>query len=335
MKKGLYVLSQAAYDCIYDQQVRSDISSMIDIYASLQTRETLAEDMSVLNDAEVIFSGWETPLIDEDFILNAPNLKAVFYGSGSTKGVAGPGFFDAGILLTSAYMVNAIPVAEYCLSQILFCLKSGYQFVNSLRQTGDWPAILGTERNAIAGCFGSTVGLISIGAISRKIIEFLKSFNVNVLVSNSYLTDQQALELGVEKVTINELFAQSDVVSLHCAENPETKGLVTGQLLASMKTNSSFINTARGSIVKQEELIQVLKNRTDLVAILDVTDPEPPHPDSELYALPNIIVTPHIAGSTGRECVRMGKTMVEELQRYLNGQPFKYGITKKEFEVFA
>ncbi len=335
MKKGIFMLSQAAYDCIYGPSERLDISNMVDIYAPLQTKQSLAKDMSVLDDVEVILAGWEAPLMDEKFLSNAPNLKAVFYGSGSTKYIAGPGFFDAGILLTSAYAINAIPVAEYCLSQILFCLKCGYQFINSLWQTRTWPEFLGTERNAIAGCYGSTVGIISLGAISRRTIELLKPFHTNIMVSSGHLTDEEAAQLGVQKATIEEIFKKADVVSLHSPDTPRNKGLITAEHFASMKPNTSFINTARGAIVRQNELIEVLKERTDLVAVLDVTDPEPPQADSELFSLPNIVVTPHIAGSTGKECTRMGRLMVEELERYLNGEPLKYAITKRDFDVLA
>jgi phosphoglycerate dehydrogenase-like enzyme len=105
--------------------------------------------------------------------------------------------------------------------------------------------------------------------------------------------------------------------------------MINGKLIASMKEGATLINTARGAIIAEEEMIEVLSSRPDLSAILDVTHPEPPAADSPLRTLPNVILTPHIAGSTDAECARMGKWMVDELRRYLEGAPLQY-LVKKE-----
>ena len=123
----------------------------------------------------------------------------------------------------------------------------------------------------------------------------------------------------MELVTLADVFRLADVVSLHTPLLPETVGLVTGAHLATMKSGATFINTAWGPIVRQTQMIDVLARRPDLQAVLDVCDPEPPGADSLLYTLPNVVLTPHIAGSVGTECRRMGRYMVEELERYLSG----------------
>jgi phosphoglycerate dehydrogenase-like enzyme len=115
----------------------------------------------------------------------------------------------------------------------------------------------------------------------------------------------------------------------------ETEGLITGAHLAMMKTYSTFINSSRGAIVRETEMIAVLRQRADLTAVLDVTHPEPPSPDSPLYSLPNVILTPHIADSVGKECQRMGQYMVEELRRYLACQPLKYALSREQVEKMA
>jgi phosphoglycerate dehydrogenase-like enzyme len=102
-----------------------------------------------------------------------------------------------------------------------------------------------------------------------------------------------------------------------------------------MKPGASFINTARGAIVREGEMIEVLRARPDLFAVLDVTYPEPPAPDSPLYTLPNVILTPHIAGSMDGECRRMGRYMVEELRRYVKGEPLRWGISRERAAVLA
>jgi phosphoglycerate dehydrogenase-like enzyme len=102
-----------------------------------------------------------------------------------------------------------------------------------------------------------------------------------------------------------------------------------------MKPYATFINTARGAVVREPEMIEVLRARPDLVAVLDVTYPEPPAPDSPLYDLPNVIYTPHIAGSMDHECYRMGQMMVDELRRYVNGQPLRHALSREQIARMA
>lgn len=119
--------------------------------------------------------------------------------------------------------------------------------------------------------------------------------------------------LGLHRCdTLEELLVVSDVVTLHAPLLGETEGMITGSLIASMKPNATFINTARGALVRDNELIEVLIKRPDLTAVLDVTWPEPPVAESLLFQLPNVVLTPHIAGSVGREAQRMADLMIEE-----------------------
>jgi phosphoglycerate dehydrogenase-like enzyme len=111
--------------------------------------------------------------------------------------------------------------------------------------------------------------------------------------------------------------------------------MITGDHFKMMKRNASFINTARGAVVRESEMIDALRERPDLFALLDVTYPEPPAADSPLYTLPNVIVTPHIAGSMGDECRRMGRYMVDELERWLAGEPFKHLVTPEYARAFG
>lgn len=104
---------------------------------------------------------------------------------------------------------------------------------------------------------------------------------------------------------------------------------------AAMKPGATFLNTARGAIVREAELIEVLRARPDLLAVLDVTYPEPPVPGSPFYTLPNVILTPHIAGSLDQECQRMGQIVVDELKRFLAGEPLQWAISQQQAAVMA
>src|SRR5437899_2500492 len=170
--KGLYILDAAAFDAIYSPAERDEIESATDIYAAQITAAEATRNPRLLKDVEVIFSGWGCPVINDRFLDAAPRLKAIFYAGGSIRRLADRGqLFDRGVVLTSSAKANAIPVAEFCLSQILFSLKLGWHFALEIRERKVWPAY--QDRYPAPGCYGATVGLISLGAISSKLIELL------------------------------------------------------------------------------------------------------------------------------------------------------------------
>jgi phosphoglycerate dehydrogenase-like enzyme len=142
-----------------------------------------------------------------------------------------------------------------------------------------------------------------------------------VVAYDPLMSTDEAEQLGIELLPLDELFRQSDVASIHTPLFPETRGLITGALIQSMKNGGTLINTARGQVICEEQMLDVLQNRPDLNAVLDVCCQEPPDANSRLYTLPNIVLTPHLAGSVGTECRRMGRFMVDEIDRYLSGKP--------------
>ena len=330
MPKGLFLLNPDAYDRIYGSPEREAIRSRVDITAPLQTRQSVHDHPDVLADVEMIFSGWGMAELTEDFLRAAPQLKVVFYGAGSIRYFATDAAWDRGIVITSAYAANAVPVSEYTLAQILLSLKRAWYFVYQIKAEQQWVA-----REPVPGAFESTVGLISLGKVGRLVAERLQPFDLKVLAYDPYVPPAEAATLGVELVDLDTIFERADVVSLHAPKLPETLGMITGAHLAAMKERATFINTARGAIVREDEMIEVLQSRPDLYAILDVTDPEPPLPGSPLYTLPNVVLTPHIVGSMGAECRRMGRTMVAELKRYLAGDPLRWSISRERAEILA
>lgn len=333
MLKGLFILDTSAFEKIYPPEIRKEIDQRVNICAPQQTKVSIQNQLSLLHDVEVIFSGWGGPTMDEDFLKAAPRLKAVFYGAGSIKGLVTEAFWERDILITSSYAANAVPVAEYTLSQILFTLKSGWYFARAIKENGQYPAHY--EKHEVTGAYKSTVGIISLGVIGRYVCNLLKSFDLNIIAYDPFVTLETANRYNVKLCSLHEVFEQADVVSLHTPWLKETEGLIKGAHFASMKKGASFINTSRGAVVNELEMIEVLQQRSDLQAILDVTYPEPPEQGSPLYTLPNVVLTPHIAGSVNNECARMGSYAVDELKRFINGEPPQWGITREQAAVLA
>jgi phosphoglycerate dehydrogenase-like enzyme len=330
---GLFLLDDQYIDMIYSPAVRAEIESLAKMTAPPQTAASIRENPPPLAQAELLFSGWGMPALDAAFLAQAPRLKAVFYGAGSLRKIVTPKFWRCDIPIISAYSANAIPVAEFTLAQILFSLKAGWRHIRMTREERFFPIF--PSPLPMAGAYHSTVGIISLGAIGRCLVDLLRGHELNLLAYDPFVSPTEAARLGVELCSLPDLFRRADVVTLHAPLLPETEGLVTGELLASMKPNATFINTARGALVREQEMISVLSQRPDLYAVLDVTHPEPPDPASPLFGLPNVILTPHIAGSMGRECQRMGQLVLDELKRYLNGEPLQHRITREIFATMA
>ena len=330
MDKGIFLLNHDAYNQIYGPTQRTAIANLVDLYAPPQTAQSVAADPTILHDAEIIFSGWGMPRMDEAFLAHTPNLKAVFYGAGSIKACTTAAFWARNIPITSSYAANAVPVAEFTLAQILLCLKKTWQYAFAIKREQAYGV-----KFPLAGAYGSTVGIVSLGMIGRMVCHHLQHFDVKVIAYDPFVKLDDAAALGVELCTLAEIFQRADVVSLHTPWLPETVDMITGAHLAAMKEGATFINTARGAVVREAELITVLQERPDLLAVLDVTYPEPPVAGSPLYTLPNVVLTPHIAGSLDAECQRMGQVVVDELQRFLAGEPLHWAISREQAAVMA
>jgi phosphoglycerate dehydrogenase-like enzyme len=320
--KGIYILDTDSAKLIYGEPERRDIARLLDVYAPDQTRQSAVENPSLLKKAEVLISGWGCPLLSEAFLDQMPQLKAVFYGGGAIGPIVTPAVWDRGIQITCAIEANSIPVAEYTLATIILSMKKAWQLSRQVREDQQYP-----ERTA-PGTYGSTVGLVSLGTISRALLKLLVPFEMKVIVYDPYLSEEEAENLGVESVSLSDLFRRSDVVSVHTPWLAETEGFIRAEHFASMKPEATFINTARGAVVDEDDMIEAAVLRPDLQFILDVLRQEPPIADSPLYTLPNVFITPHIAGSLGNECRRMGRYMVEEIERFVAGKPLRWAVTR-------
>jgi len=321
---GLFALDEPSFGRVYSLDQRAAIGQVVELVGPRQSGEDLREDAASLANAELLFSGWGGPLLDSALLDHAPKLTCVFFAAGSVRQIMTQAAWQRGIRITSAFAANAIPVAEFTVSQIVFCLKLGWQHLELMKQRQRWEHL-----PEVPGAFGSTVGLVSLGQVGQRVCRMLRQYDVRVLAFDPFVSSDLATDLKVELVDLETVFVESDVVSLHTPDLPETQRIITGQHITAMKPQASLINTARGAIVNEPELIGVLQERQDLVAVLDVTVGEPPEPSSLLWTLPNAILLPHIAGSMDRECHRMGQCMVDELRRYLAGQPLLGEITQE------
>lgn len=312
-KKAVLIAPEANYKKVYQDDGLERLSKLVDL--------TIGE--AGLADAEILMSTWGAPVLDEEFLAKAPNLKIVFYAAGTVKYFVTDAVWKRGIKIQSSWAANAVPVAEFTVAQIILGLKN---FFTSVRNTREARRFRMAEMN---GIYKRKIGLIGIGMIGRLVREMLKQYELEVLACDPYLSDEEAERIGVKKVPLEEMFRICYVVSLHAPNIPETRHMIRGRHIESMPQNACFINTSRGALVHEGELAEALRTRKDITCLLDVTDPEPPLTDSELWDIPNLIISPHIAGSQGDECRRLAAYSIDELERYLKDEPLKYLVTEE------
>lgn len=332
MKKGAFFCARPqSLDYVYARGRRERVGEIVDLYPEVINGENFSEHAAHLQDLEVVFSTWGMPRLEAEQLDRLPALKAVFYAAGSVKGFAPP-LLERGIVVMSSWGANAVPVAEFTLAQILLACK-GY-FRNTRECRSPELRLKGSLFQG-RGVFGETVGLIGIGMVGSKVCELLQGFELRVIVHDPYLSDARAKELGVEKVSLEELFRQAYVISNHLPNIPQTQKMLDGRLFASMRQEATFINTGRGAQVVEEELVAVLEQRPDLTALLDVTFPEPPVEGSKFYTLPNVQLSSHIAGSLNDEVVRMADYAIEDFLRWERGEALLYRVTAEMLETMA
>ncbi len=330
MKAALFC-NGARHEDVYGEGRLEKVRALVELYPEVITSDNFDRHAPQLAGLEVVFSTWGMPTLSAVQLQKLPHLKAVFYAAGSVQGFARP-LLERQVQVFSAWSANAVPVAEFSLAQILLSCKR--YFLNT-RACADPQRRHAGPLPVGKGGYGERVALIGAGMIGRTLIHLLKPFNLEVVVVDPYLSDEVARDLGVEKVTLEEAFRTAYVISNHLPNLPATVGLLNGSLFRLMREGATFINTGRGAQVVESELLEILRQRPDLTALLDVTLPEPPDKESEFYTLGNVFLSSHIAGSGGDEVRRMADYMIEEFQRWQAGLPLRYAVTLEMLETMA
>jgi len=282
---------------------------------------------------EILITSWGCPRIDGEAIERMPRLKLIAHLAGSVKGFLDDSVWRRGILVTNAVAANAVPVAEYTLAAILFANKRVFQLHDFYRTHRENRAPWSKEAPNV-GNYGKTIGIIGASHVGRLVMEHLRRFDFKVLLYDPYVTPLATRDMGATKVSLSELFSQADVVSLHAPLLSDTRHMIGARELALMKDGAILINTARGALIDQAALERELCSGR-LHAVLDTTEPEVLPPHSPLYELPNVFLTPHIAGSLGAETQRLTDCIVEEVERFCKGAALKHLVRREQLARLA
>lgn len=284
---------------------------------------------AALADAEIIVSGWGCPTLTPELLAAAPRLRLVAHAAGTVKTLVSDAVWERGITVTSAADANADPVAAYTVA--LITLAARRTLTMAAHYTEGWP-----PHAARTGGDGLTVGIIGASRIGRRVIAELRRSDARyrILLHDPYVTEDEARALGAHRVVLADLCRESAVVSVHAPLLPETTGLLDARLLSLIPDGGALVNTARGALVDTDALAaECATGRID--AYLDVTDPEPLPADHPLTTLPNVLLTPHIAGAQGTETRRLGQYAVDEVERWLTGSPLLGEVTRDSLTRLA
>ena len=282
------------------------------------TPEILAD---ALVDMDVCVCGWGIPRFEGVVLEKANRLKFIAYVAGSVNGVVSDEMYEKGIRISCGNEGFAESVAEGTMAYILGNLRRlrEYDMRNNLLWTPNpWQG----ER-----LLDKTVGIVGYGAISRHLLRMLKPFHVKIKLFSNHTTQEQAAEMGVEKATLEEIFATCDVVSLHCARSAANYHLIDSKLLNSMPEGALLVNTSRGDVIDEEALIPLLQ-KGHIRAALDVYEgPEPIAVTSPFRKLGNNAqVFPHIAGPTTDYRYYCALLTIKDIAHLINGEPLENEI---------
>ncbi|MCD6360273.1 MAG: hydroxyacid dehydrogenase [Armatimonadetes bacterium] len=298
------------------------------------TAEEMAEQVPGM---DAVVTGWGAPPTSEEFFERADKLQIIAHSAGSVRGLVADELVERyciprDIVIFSANGAIARNVAESAVGMLLMTMRHWVQMSNWYHDTGHW-------RNPVYdynGQFlqGSTVGVVSASKVGREVIRLLEPWDVTILVYDPWLSDEEAAAMGVESVSLDELFERSDHVTVHAPKLPETEKMIGAEQLARLRDGATLVNTSRGSVIDHDALLAECRARR-LNVCLDVTTPEPLPPDSAFRALENVIITPHVSGAGYYGYWEIGDTTIQALLDRFAGRPVRGAVPLERYATIA
>ena len=278
----------------------------------------------------VIVTSWDSPRIDEKILDLCPDLKAVIHAAGSIKPVISDAFIERKIRITNSAVAIGEGVAETALGFAISACK-GFYTLNEDTKNGLWQENIKTK---VKDFYDIKVGVISGGAVGRHMVKLLKNFHVDILMYDPVLSVEAIQAIGAEKVSLETLMSECDVVSVHAPSIPATDNMLNASNLCLLQDGAVLINTSRGSVINEQDLIAELE-KGRFFACIDVTQTEPPAKDNKLRSLPNVVLTPHIAGTATNGLRRVALHVCEEIERLLGGEKMRTEVNLADLAKLA
>lgn len=253
-----------------------------------------------------------------------PDLKVVAMHGVGVDQIDVEACTERGVLVTNAPGANADSVAELTLGLMISMARQLPQSAWRVHNEKVW----GEARHTGSELRGKTLGLVAVGQIGQRVAHLCKAFGMTVCGYDPGLNAKDIRARGVRPMKLDALLAESDYVSLHAPHTPDTHHLIDRKAIAKMKKGAILINAARGPLVDEAAMARALKSGKLGGAALDVLEGEPPDPKSPIFNAPNILLTPHMAGSTAECLDRIAGTAATDIARFVQGKRPKYRVNR-------
>lgn len=275
---------------------------------------TADEVVEMASDVDVLLTGWGTIRYSKELLKKFTNLKLIAHTAGSVAPVAELDVYETDVAVISGNNVFAKSVAEGALTYILSALRRIEHYSNVVR-TGGWKSAVFHNR----GLIGKKVGVVGFGTISKFFLELIRWFGCEVLIYSSHLDAETAAAYGGRTASLEEIFSECEVISLHTSLTEKTAGMITRELLEKLKPDTLLVNTSRGGVIDETALFEYL-HEGRFYAALDVYVEEPLLPDNPIRQCKNAFLMPHMGGPTidMREEVTM--ELCRDIQRMQKGE---------------
>ena len=287
---------------------------------------TAEQVKKTVSGADIAVTSWGNSHFTDEILDRAPGLKLIAHAAGSVKPIVADAVWERGIRVTGSPKPIGCGVAETALGFTISASKNFYNLNAFLHGAGNWRNDY--EHGRIVELCDITVGVIGAGWAGGHYVSLLKNFDVNILLYDPFVDDEKISAMGAEPADLATVLKNADIVSLHAPSIPETRHMIDARTLGLMKKDAVLINTARGSLIDEDALYAHMKAGGLKYACMDVYDPEPPEADSPLRLLPNVIMTPHLAGAANNGRLKIGMHIVSELKLFLSGERMECEVTK-------
>ena len=314
-KMKIFVSMPQGYtrDTFLSLQVRERLSELAEVSYNDKGRHLTPDEFAeCVKDKDVVITGWGQKTIVPE---NLGSLKLIVHTGGAVGGIVDLRVFDTDVKVISGNRYYAESVVEGVIGYMLFELRKLDYFSSELKK-GVW---LEDEKAYTEGLFDQSVGIISVGEISRLLMKFLKQFRVKMKVYSTSRDEELAKEIGFDYADLEEIFSTCKIVSVHTAKNPQTYHMINKKHFEMMRDDGIFINTSRGDVIDEDALIDELK-KGRFRALLDVYKTEPLPADSPLLKLDNVSVFPHQAGPTIDRRAVITNYLIDDIKTFFDGK---------------
>lgn len=314
-------------DTFLPPEVMGRLSELGDVKTNELGRQYTAEELkAAAKEAEIVITGWGTPELRGETLEGNRTLKLIAHTGGSVADLVGADTYESGIRVLSGNRLYAESVAEGTVAYLLAALRH-IPDETSVMRDGGWQDPRFAYNEAL---LGREVGILGVGTIARNLMQMLRAFRCTFRVWDNYCVDPAFLAAHhAVQCSMEEVLSTCRIVTIHAALNDSTRGMLGKKELSMLPKGALLINTSRGAILREGELTELLEERPDLHAVLDVFETEPLPVGSRLRKLPNVYLMPHRAGPTVDYRAEVGKALAEDISRWLCGAQLQLEIPRE------